>query len=428
MSVAGTTLAPGRHEEAPVAHERGGGDSGGRAPDDTGCHILHVDMDAFYASVEIRDRPELAGRPVIVGSSSGRGVVLSATYEARTFGVRSAMPMARAARLCPQAVVIPPRHSLYGAVSREVMAVFRAVTPQVEPLALDEAFLDVSGALRRLGRRPSQIGQLIRAQIREQQNITCSVGIATTKFVAKLASVHCKPDGLLVIPADGVLDFLHPLPVAALWGVGQQTGQVLARLGLRTVADIAQTPIASLERELGRAAAAHLSALAAGHDERRVVPGAREKSIGAEETFPVDVGDPEVIRRELLRLSGRTARGLRAAGCSARTIVVKLRLASFKTITRSRTLPEPTDVAQQIYRTACELYAAAGLDADARLRLVGVRANGLVAASAVMAQLAFGERPVSWREAERAVDRIAGRFGADAVRPAILVDGDGTRP
>jgi DNA polymerase IV len=411
-----------------VAHGRAGGDPGGLAPDDTGCHILHVDMDAFYASVEIRDRPELAGRPVIVGGSSGRGVVLSATYQARAFGVRSAMPMARAARLCPQAVVIPPRHSLYAAVSREVMAVFRAITPQVEPLALDEAFLDVSGALRRLGMRPAEIGQLIRAQISEQQGITCSVGIATSKFIAKLASVHCKPDGLLVIPADGVLDFLHPLPVAALWGVGQQTGQVLARLGLRTVADIAQTPLASLERELGRAAAAHLSALAAGRDERTVVPGAREKSIGAEETFPADVGDPDVIRRELLRLSGRTARGLRAAGCSARTIVVKLRLASFKTITRSRTLPEPTDVAQQIYQTACELYAAAGLDAGARLRLVGVRANGLVPASAVMAQLPFEDRPVSWREAERAVDRIAGRFGADAVRPAILVDGDRAGP
>jgi DNA polymerase IV len=168
--------------------------------------------------------------------------------------------------------------------------------------------------------------------------------------------------------------------------------------------------------------------VAAGRDERRVVPGAREKSIGAEETFPADVGDPEVIRRELLRLSGRTARGLRAAGCSARTIVVKLRLASFKTITRSRTLSEPTDVAQQIYQTACTLYAAAGLDAQARLRLVGVRATGLIPTSAVVQQLAFGERPVSWREAEQAVDRIAGRFGTDTVRPAILVDGDRTGP
>jgi DNA polymerase-4 len=396
--------------------------------DDAGCNILHVDMDAFFASVELRDRPELAGRPVIVGGTGGRGVVLSATYPARTYGVRSAMPMARAVRLCPQAVVIPPRHGLYGAVSREVMAVFRAITPQVEPLSLDEAFLDISGALRRLGQRPAGIGQLIRAQISEQQGITCSVGVASSKFIAKLASARCKPDGLLVIPADGVLDFLHPLPVAALWGVGQQTGQVLARLGLRTVADIAHTPIGTLERELGRATAAHLSALAAGRDERRVVPGAQEKSIGAEETFASDIGDPEVIRRELLRLSGRTARGLRGAGCSARTVVVKLRLASFKTITRSRTLSEPTDVAQQIYQTACALYAAAGLDAGARLRLVGVRATGLIPASAVVQQLAFGDRPVSWREAERAVDRIAGRFGTDTVRPAILVDGDRTEP
>ena len=411
-----------------MAHGRVRGDPPGPHADDTGCHILHVDMDAFYASVEIRDRPELAGRPVIVGGTGGRGVVLSATYEARTFGVRSAMPMARAARLCPQAVVIPPRHRLYGAVSREVMGVFRAITPEVEPLALDEAFLDVSGALRRLGRRPAEIGQMIRAQISEQQGITCSVGVATTKFIAKLASVRCKPDGLLVIPADGVLDFLHPLPVAALWGVGAQTGQVLARLGLRTVADIAQTPIGSLERELGKASAAHLSALAAGRDERRVVPGAQEKSIGAEETFASDVSDPEVIRRELLRLSGRTARGLRAAGCSARTVVVKLRLASFKTITRSRTLPEPTDVAQQIYAVACALYAAAGLDDRARLRLVGVRASGLIPASNAVAQLAFGDRPVSWREAERAVDRIARRFGTGTVRPAILVDGDQAEP
>ncbi len=392
-------------------------------PDDTGCHILHVDMDAFYASVEIRDRPELAAAPVIVAGAGPRSVVLSATYPARTFGVRSAMPVARARRLCPHAIFIPPRHGHYAAVSREVMAIFRAVTPEVEPLALDEAFLDVSGALRRLG-SPARIGQLIRAQVSEQQGITCSVGVATTKFVAKLASVHCKPDGLLVIPADQVLEFLHPLPVAALWGVGAQTGQVLARLGLRTVADIAHAPQAALERDLGRAVAAHLTALASGRDDRRVRPGAPEKSIGAEETFPRDVIDPEVIRRELLRLSGRTARGLRASGCAARTVVVKLRLASFKTITRSRTLADPTDVAQQIYLTACALYSASGLGPQARLRLVGVRATGLVPAAGAATQLALGESPAPWREAERAVDRIAGRFGADTVRPAALVDAD----
>jgi len=393
---------------------------------DTGCHILHADMDAFYASVEVRDRPELAGLPVIVGGGS-RGVVLSASYQARVTGVRSAMPVTRARRLCPQAVFVAPRHRVYATVSAEVMAIFRSITPEVEPLSLDEAFLDVSGAIRRLG-PPTRIAELIRASIRDQQGITCSVGVAGCKFVAKLASALCKPDGLLVVPPDQVLGFLHPLPVAVLWGVGEQTGQALARLGLRTVADIAHTPLAALQRELGQAAGAHLSALAWGRDDRRVTPGSPDKSVGAEETFPTDVDDPEVIRRELLRLSGRTARSLRAGGSVARTVVVKLRLANFKTITRSRTLPEPTDVARKIYVTACDLYAAAGLDPRARLRLVGVRATGLIPAARSATQLAFGEPPVSWRDAERAVDRIAGRFGPDSVRPAVLVPRDEEAP
>ena len=361
----------------------------GHEQEDSGCPILHVDMDAFYASVEIRDRPDLAGRPVIVGATASRGVVLSASYEARAFGVASAMPVTRARRLCPQAVFIPPRHHVYAAVSKEVMEVFRSVTPEVEPLALDEAFLDVSGAIRRLG-PPGRIGALIRATIAEQQGITCSVGVAPSKFIAKLASTRSKPDGLLVVPADGVLEFLHPLPVAALWGVGEQTGQVLARLGLRTVRDIAEIPVGTLQRELGPSLGAHLAALAWGRDERPVVTSAPEKSIGAEETFASDIDDPELIRRELLRLSGRTARGLRSAGALARTVVIKLRLANFTTITRSRTLPEPTDVARTIYATACALYGAAGLDSRARLRLVGVRASGLVPASRAATQLAFG--------------------------------------
>jgi DNA polymerase IV len=390
--------------------------------DDTGCHVLHVDMDAFYASVEIRDRPELANLPVIVGHTGGRGVVLSATYPARAFGVHSAMPVSRARRLCPQAIFIPPRHDLYAAVSKEVMAIFAAITPQVEPLALDEAFLDVSGALRRVG-RPAAIAAMIRRQVAEQQNITCSVGVANCKFVAKIASVRCKPDGMLVVPTDGVLDFLHPLPVSALWGVGERTGQILARLGLRTIGDIAHTPVASLQRELGVAHGSHLAALAWGRDERSVVPQREEKSIGAEETFASDIDDPVVIRRELLRLSERTARSLRASGCVARTVVVKLRLANFTTITRSRTLPEPTDVARTIHQTACTLYEAAGLD-RARLRLVGVRVTGLVPASAAVTQLALGEEPSPWREAERAVDEITRRFGRDAVRPATLVPDD----
>ncbi len=389
-------------------------------PDDTGCRILHVDMDAFYASVEVRDQPELAGKPVIVGAVGGRGVVLSATYEARAFGVRSAMPVGRAQRLCPQAVFVAPRHGVYGAVSREIMALFRGVTPEVEPLSLDEAFLDVGGAIRRLG-PPAAIARRIRASVSGQYGLTCSVGVASTKFVAKLASTVSKPDGLLVVPAATVLDFLHPLPVAALWGVGERTGEVLARFGLRTVGDIARTPLDTLQRELGTAAGAHLHALAWGRDPRPVQPHVPDKSIGAEETFATDVADPVVIRRELLRLSERTAQGLRSGGSVARTVVVKLRLANFKTITRSKTLPEPTDVAQQIYAIACALYAGSGLDSRARLRLVGVRAAGLLPAGAAATQLALGEEPTAWRDAEQAVDKIAGRFGTGTVRPAALV-------
>src|SRR5882757_2625154 len=251
--------------------------TGGSAdPDDTGCHILHADMDAFYASVEIRDRPELAGRPVIVGGTSGRGVVLSASYQARAFGVRSAMPVGRAQRMCPRAVFVAPRHRRYAEVSREVMAVFGTVTPDVEPLALDEAFLDVSGALRRLG-PPAVIARHIRAQVAAQQGITCSVGVAPTKFVAKIASARCKPDGLLVVPRAGTLDFLHALPVSALWGVGERTGEHLHRVGLRTIGDVARVSPDRLRRLVGNAAAEHLAALARGHDPRAVVPREPDK-------------------------------------------------------------------------------------------------------------------------------------------------------
>jgi DNA polymerase-4 len=390
-------------------------------PEDMGCRILHVDMDAFYASVEIRDRPDLKGKPVVVGGAGTRGVVLSATYEARAFGVRSAMPVTRARRLCPEAIFIPPRHKLYGEVSKEVMAVFRNVTPEVEPLSLDEAFLDVGGAVRRLG-PPAAIGALIREQVSEQQGITCSVGVAPVKFVAKIASTRCKPDGLLVVPADGVLDFLRPLPVGALWGVGEKAETVLARLGLRTIGDIADIPLETLRRELGVAAGTHLHELAWGRDERAVQPHREEKSVGAEETFETDIDDPEVIRRELLRLSDRTARALRAADCVARTVTVKLRLASFKTLTRSKTLPEATDVARDIYATACALYAGSGLSPRARLRLVGVRASGLRPADGHATQMAFGERQAGWREAERTLDEIARKFGDGAVRPANLTN------
>jgi len=388
--------------------------------DDTGCTVLHVDMDAFYASVELRRRPELRGLPMIVGGTGSRGVVLSATYECRAFGVHSAMPMMRARRLCPQAVVVPPDFPTYQEASAGVMEVFRAVTPLVEPISLDEAFLDIGGAARRLG-GPAQIGEWVRARVADEQGITCSVGVASTKFVAKLASQRCKPDGLLVVPRDAVVAFLHPLPVGALWGVGERTEEQLVRLGLRTVGDIANTPASTLQRALGPAAGAHLAALAWGRDPRRVTPHEPDKSIGAEETFGRDVDDPAVVHRELLRLCERTAARLRSGGWQGRTVSIKVRFADFTTISRARTLSDATDVGRTIYDTARELFDALGLQ-RARLRLVGVRVEGLRPAATTPHQLLLGERASGWREAEQAVDRAARRFGAGAVRPAALVE------
>jgi nucleotidyltransferase/DNA polymerase involved in DNA repair len=401
------------------------GPPSGPPGDDDGCTVLHVDMDAFYASVELIARPELRGTPVIVGGGS-RGVVLSATYEARSYGVHSAMPMSRARRLCPQATVVEPTHGLYSEVSAGVMEIFRSVTPLVEPLSLDEAFLEVSGARRRLG-RPAEIGQLIRDRVADEQGITCSVGVATTKFVAKLASTRAKPDGMIVVPAAEVVAFLHPLPVGALWGVGEKTEQALTRLGLHTVGDIANTPERTLVRALGQASGSHLYALSWGRDERRVVPHEPDKSIGAEETFTRDVDDPDVVRRELLRLAERTGARLRTAGLAGRTVSVKIRFADFTTITRARTLPEATDVAAVLYGTARTLYEALGLD-RARLRLVGIRVEGLVASETAPRQLLLGERSHGRREAEQAADRAVHRFGKGVVRPASLVDPSAEAP
>lgn len=387
--------------------------------DDTGCTVLHVDMDAFYASVELLSRPHLRGQPVIVGGSGNRGVVLSATYEARELGVHSAMPMARARRLAPNAVVITPDHRHYARASEGIMEVFRSITDLVEPLALDEAFLDVAGALRRLG-SPRKIAELIRARIHDEQGLVASVGVASTKFVAKLASTQSKPDGLLVVPVNEVVAFLHPLPVGALWGVGQRTEEQLHRLGLRTVGDLAGTPPATLQRALGDAAGRQLHNLAWGRDERAVRRDEPERSIGAEETFPVDVDDMTVVTAEVLRLSERVAARMRAAGVVGRTVVLKVRFADFTTLTRSRTLTEPVDVGQEVYRTANQLLEALGLQ-RARIRLVGVRMENLSDSDGAPHQLLLGEREHGWREAEQAVDRASRRYGKDAIRPARLV-------
>ncbi len=390
--------------------------------DDTGCPILHVDMDAFYASVEIRRRPELAGKAVIVGGAGPRGVVSSASYEAREFGVRSAMPGMQARRLCPHAVFLPPDFTAYGEASRAVMRIFRDVTPLVEPLSLDEAFLDVAGA-RRIHGTPAAIGAAIRARVAKEQHLTCSVGVAPTKFLAKLASAGAKPDGMVVVPAAKILAYLHPLPVEALWGVGDRTAEQLRRLGLRTVGQLAEAPVGLLRSTLGEAAARHLHELANGRDERAVEPTQAEKSISAETTFDVDVDDPDTLRRTLLALAGRVGGRLRGGGLAGRTIAIKVRLADFRTVHRSRTLASPTDVSREIFDVAVSLFTA--LAPGDRIRLLGVRAEGLVAAGGMARQPALGERERGWAHLDQATDAAAARFGRSVVRPASLLGTDG---
>jgi DNA polymerase-4 len=381
--------------------------------------IMHVDMDAFFVSVELRSRPDLRGKPVIVGYPADRSVVLSASYEARAFGVKSAMPMAIAARMCPAATIIEPRHKLYYEVSTQLMAIFGSITDLVEPLSVDEAFLDVGGAIRRMG-SPREIGEIIRRRVLGELGITASVGIAASKFVAKIASTRCKPDGLLLIAPEETVAYLHTLPVNALWGVGAKTVEVLARMGIRTVADVAATPPASLKKTLG-ASGEHVYRLSWGIDPRPVTPVRLEKSIGAEETFAVDTADDVLLHRELLRLSHRTAERLRSTGMVARTISLKLRYADFSTITRSRTVHAPVDSAQLIYAVTVQLLESLGTR-PMTVRLVGVRAEQLEDAAHTSLQLSLDRRDDNWRAAEQVLDRVAEKFGSKSVLPARLLD------
>ena len=389
--------------------------------DDRLCTVLHVDMDAFFASVELRRRPELRGRPMMVAGDSGRGVVLSATYEARTSGVRSAMPTGRAKALCPGIVVIPPDMASYHQASLDVMSIFADVTPLVEQLSVDEAFLDVSGA-RRLAGRPGRIATQLRARISDELGLTATVGGAATKFVAKLASGLAKPDGLLLVPPADVLALLHPLPARALWGVGPKTAQTLESLGLTTVGEIAAMDRDALIRHLGRATGAKLHDLANGLDDRSVETGSVEQSIGAETTFAVDTAEASFLHRQLLALAERTARRARESGMCGRTVALKVRFEDFSTVNRSVTLPTPTDLSGVIHTTAVGLLDKLG--AGRRVRLLGVRLEQLVPADQVSEQLELGqnrERP-GWREAEGALDQVSARFGTRAVRRASLFD------
>lgn len=382
--------------------------------------ILHVDMDAFFVSVEVRRDPTLRGKPVIVGGVGGRGVVTSASYEARAFGVRSAMPGAQARRLCPHGIYLPGDIGAYRAASREVMALLSTLTPLVEQVSVDEAFLDVTGA-RALFGGPEMIAVDIATRIREQLRLPCSVGVAPNKFLAKLGSQRAKPAGILVIGAGHEQEFLYPLPVQALWGVGESTWRRLAGLGVRTVADLAGLPESAVRRAIGVGSAAHLLRLAAGVDDRRVTPQRVEKSIGAEETFHTDLTGTADIRRELLRLAGTVARRLRRSDALSRTIAIKVRFGDFTTLSRSRTRPAATWLARDIFATAWELYEALRLDAP-QIRLLGIRAEGLVKAHAAGHQLSLGDGPGRWLAAEEAVAEVAARFAGAAPRPATLVD------
>lgn len=379
--------------------------------------ILHVDLDAFYASVEVLKDPSLAGRPVVVGGAGTRGVVMSASYEARAFGIRNAMPAVRARRLCPDAVFVSPDFDAYRAHSNRFREVVLAVTPLVEPISLDEAFLDVAGAVRLFG-PPEDVARKVRVDVRAEVGVNCSVGVGPNKLLAKLASKQAKPDGLVVVRADDVHAFLDPLPARALWGVGEKTMETLSRLGVKTVGDLGRTPAPVLGRLLGDQHARDLQAIARGLDGREVVPYEAPKSVSHEETFDRDLDDEEELLREVLSLSQRVGARLREDGYRTRTVTLKVRLANFTTLTRSRTIDPSTDVGADLYHVAAELFR--GLPgARRRVRLLGVAATGLVPAGEEQLALLRGER---WGDVERAVDRIEKRFGRGSAMPAALLD------
>ncbi|MCA1838962.1 MAG: DNA polymerase IV [Actinomycetota bacterium] len=383
--------------------------------------VLHADLDAFYASVEVLRDPSLKGRPVIVGGTSTRGVVTSASYEARRSGVRSAMPTSRARRLCPTAVFIQPDFTSYMHYSSQVREVFESFSPVVEPISLDEAFIDLKGASR-MWPNPPTVAEALRDRVKRNTGLTVSVGVAPNKFLSKLASRRAKPDGIVVVDAAKVNDFLHPLDVGELWGVGDQTVTVLKRLGLNTIGDVAGVPRSTLERALG-SLGAHLADLALGKDDRPIVKDAQRKSIGAEETFEHDLADESQMLQALLKLSDRVSSRLRGQGISGQTVTLKIRFMNFSTITRSKTLPHEIDSVNGVYGVAGGLLAKHMKDVPAgrkRIRLLGVSISNLAVWPA-SEQLTFDRRP-RWVEADRALDKVRLRFGDEALGFAALLD------
>jgi DNA polymerase-4 len=397
---------------------------------DEGRTFLHLDMDAFFVEVELLDRPDLRGRPVIVGGSSDRGVVAAASYEARAFGIRSAMPSSRARRLCPDAVFLAGRHRRYAEASADLMDVLRSFTPFVEPLSLDEAFLDVTGALRRPG-SSSALATEIRDAVRERTLLPSSVGVAPVKFVAKLASELAKPRatpsgpapgaGVVVVGTDEVDAFLRPLDVAALWGVGPATLARLRAMGIATVGDLADTDPAALVASVGEASGRHLHALANGVDPRGVEPDRQAKSIGHEVTHLRDLDDDAALDRELVRLADAVSARLRRHGTAGRTVTLKVRFSDFRTVTRSTTLDRPISGSTEVLRAARSLLAA--LDRPLAVRLLGLSMGRLGDTGAQMSFDDLADDP--WVDLDRATDEIRERFGTAALRRASTLDRSG---
>jgi DNA polymerase IV len=383
--------------------------------------IIHVDMDAFYASVEQRDNPALRGKPLIVGGHAQRGVVVAASYEVRPFGVRSAMPMARAVKLAPQAIVVRPRFAAYAEASEQVFAIFERYTPLIEPLSLDEAFLDVTASVGLFG-APSEIARRIRQEIAAELSLPASAGIAPVKFVAKIASDLAKPNGQREVRAEEVVPVLAALPVSRLWGVGPKTEEALKRAGLKTIGDVAARGVEQLEQRLG-SQGRHLWELSQGIDPREVVPDRAAKSVGAEDTFEEDLQGLDLLRPHVHAQALRVGRRLRKAGVKGRVVQLKVKFADFTTLTRQITLPSPTDDGQALYRAALELLERA--HEDKPIRLTGVSAQSLGTEEPQQLGL-FSAPPPRSAKLNAALDRIAARFGSKAITTADVVESGGS--
>ena len=382
--------------------------------------IIHLDMDAFYAAVEVLDAPELQGKPVIVGGSRERGVVSSASYEARRFGIHSAQPIATAVRLCPQGIFLPVRMWRYQEVSQQIFEIFRLFSPLVEPLSLDEAFLDVTGSTRLFG-TPEEIARKIKEQVVEETELTVSAGVAPSKFVAKIASDLQKPDGLTIVPEGNVEEFLEPLPIEKMWGVGKATRKILAHLGVRTIGDLGGLSSKLLVRKLGKQGL-HLYLLAKGVDEREVEPEREVKSIGHEDTYPIDISDLGEARKQLLSLATRVAKRLRGYGLAGKTVTLKVKYYDFVQVTRSITFAEPTDDNRKIFHTCCDLLNKTEVGRRP-VRLFGISLSQLSDSDETKQLALFAEEePDKRRRLNKALDTISEKFGDKAIVPGTLLE------